>query len=252
MTQDDTAPEPSDADTSAVEPTGAVTAADLAAWLRRSDALLTEHAAELNDLDAAIGDGDHGTNMKRGFSAVAEVLGGLEDGTVDALLKKVGATLVSTVGGASGPLYGTFFLRMGTSQAGSASLDAYALQSALQAGVDGIGQRGKAIIGQKTMIDAWVPALDAYGRAADDLGLALQAGAKAAAQGRDDTAALVAMKGRASYLGERAVGHVDPGAASTALLWEAAAETLGRRAPDGADASQDTGFGLAEDEDAVS
>lgn len=189
--------------------------------------------------------------MKRGFTAVARILGDLEGGSVDTL-KKVGATLVSTVGGASGPLYGTFFLRMGTSQAGAETLDAYAPQSALQAGVDGIGQRGKAIIGQKTMIDAWVPALDAYGRTADDLGLALQAGAKAAAQGRDQTADLVAMKGRASYLGERAIGHIDPGAASTASLWEAAAETLGRRAPDGADSSQDAGFGLAADGTAVS
>lgn len=229
-----------------------VTTVALAAWLRRADALLTEHAGELNDLDSAIGDGDHGTNMRRGFTAVAGVLPDLEGGTPDALLKKVGATLVSTVGGASGPLYGTFFLRMGTSSAGAETLDAHSLLAALQAGVDGIGQRGKAILGQKTMLDAWLPALDAYGRATDDLDAALQAGSKAAAQGRDDSAALEARKGRASYLGERSIGHVDPGAASTALLWEAAAETLGHDAPAGADASRDAGTGLTEDEDAVS
>lgn len=203
-----------------------VPVADLTAWLRRSGELLSEHAAELSELDAAIGDGDHGTNMRRGYDAVAGIL---DDGfeTVDALLKKVGSTLVSTVGGASGPLYGTFFLRMGTSQKGQATLDVHTLLAAMQAGVEGIEQRGKAAIGEKTMLDAWVPALEAYGRSTETLGGAVRAGAEAAARGRDETATLTATKGRASYLGERSVGHVDPGAASTALIWQAAAETLG-------------------------
>lgn len=229
-----------------------ITVDDLKAWLTRSDELLAQSAEELNDLDAAIGDGDHGTNMKRGFAAVAAAIDGAEFGTVDELMKKVGATLVSSVGGASGPLYGTFFLRFGTSQAGQETLDAYSLLSAMQAGVDGIGQRGKSMLGQKTMLDAWIPALDAFQRAADDLGSAVRAGAKAAAQGRDETADLVAMKGRASYLGERAMGHIDPGAASTAIIWQAATQTLGAGASGQADASQDVNYGLDDDEDATS
>lgn len=236
------------------EGSGTVTVDDLVAWLRRSAQLLAQSATELNDLDSAVGDGDHGTNMKRGFSAVVEMLDGAGAGltSVDALMKKVGSTLVSSVGGASGPLYGTFFLRMGTSQQGVEELDAYSLQSALQAGVDGISQRGRSMIGQKTMLDAWVPALDAYQRGADDLALALQAGAKAAAQGRDETAQMVAMKGRASYLGERAVGHVDPGAASTAILWQAATDTLGAGASGAADSSEAANYGIDDAQDTTS
>lgn len=215
-----------------------ITVPDLAAWLRRCGELLREREGELSDLDSAIGDGDHGANMKRGFAAVAGIL---DDGfeTVDALMKKVGSTLVSTVGGASGPLYGTFFLRLGTSQKGHTTLDAHSLLAGLQAGVEGIEQRGKATIGEKTMLDAWVPALEAYQRSSDTLAGALRAGADAAARGRDETAALTATKGRASYLGERAVGHIDPGAASTALIWRAALETLGDT--DAADDTRDGG-----------
>lgn len=211
-----------------------VTVPDLVAWLRRTGDLMAEHAAELSELDSAIGDGDHGTNMKRGFAAVEKLLDAEYD-TVDALLKKVGSTLVSTVGGASGPLYGTFYLRMGTSQKGQTELDVHTLLAAMQAGVEGIEARGKAAIGAKTMLDAWVPALEAYQGSIDSLPGALEAGADAAAQGRDDTAPMVATKGRASYLGERSVGHIDPGAASTALIWQAAVETLG--GIDGQDAS---------------
>lgn len=231
---------------------GTVSTADLEGWLRRAAELLVEHVTELNDLDSAIGDGDHGTNMKRGFTAVAEAIGSEQFETVDALMKKVGSTLVSRVGGASGPLYGTFFLRLGTSQKGVTALDAYSLQSAMQAGVEGIEQRGKSMIGQKTMLDAWVPALDAFQRAADSLPLAVQAGADAAAQGRDNTAPLEAKKGRASYLGERSIGHIDPGAASTALIWQAAAETLGTGRSDAPDSSRAEGYGLAGDEAATS
>lgn len=202
-----------------------VTVADLAAWLRRSGELLAEHAAELSDLDSAIGDGDHGTNMKRGFAAVEQILDA-EYETVDALLKKVGSTLVSTVGGASGPLFGTLFLRMGTSQKGATELDAHTFLAALSTGVEGVEARGKAGIGEKTMLDAWMPALEAFGKTSGSFPDALRAGAEAAAAGRDATGPMKATKGRASYLGERSVGHIDPGAASTALIWQAAVETL--------------------------
>lgn len=218
-----------------------ITVPDLAAWLRRCGELLREREGELSDLDSAIGDGDHGANMKRGFAAVAGILDDDYE-TVDALMKKVGSTLVSTVGGASGPLYGTFFLRLGTSQRGQTTLDARSLLAGLQAGVEGIEQRGKATIGEKTMLDAWVPALEAYQDASGTLAGALRAGADAAARGRDETAALTATKGRASYLGERAVGHIDPGAASTALIWRAAVETLGDTGTAGtADGARDDG-----------
>lgn len=211
-----------------------VTVPDLIAWLRRTGELITEHAAELSDLDSAIGDGDHGTNMKRGFAAVTGVLD--EDfETVDALLKRVGSTLVSSVGGASGPLYGTFYLRMGTSQKGATELDAASLLGAMSTGVEGIEARGKAGIGEKTMLDAWMPALEAFGRAGGSLADALRAGAEAAAAGRDATEPMVATKGRASYLGERSAGHIDPGAASTALIWQAAVETLAGGSDTGSD-----------------
>lgn len=209
----------------------ALTPEDLAAWLRRASTLLAENSSALNELDAAIGDADHGSNMKRGFAAVVTALDAEEFADIPALMKKVGMTLVSSVGGASGPLYGTFFLRLGTSQPGSTQLDAPALLSALRAGVGGIEQRGKATVGEKTMLDAWAPALDAFEQEsgdgkASDLAAAVRAGADGAEQGREATIPLQASKGRASYLGERSIGHVDPGAASTALLWQALAETV--------------------------
>jgi dihydroxyacetone kinase-like protein len=142
------------------------------------------------------------------------------------VLKRAGMTLVSTVGGASGPLYGTFFLRMGTA-AGAEPLDAAAFGAALRAGVEGVLARGKAERGDKTMYDALAPALEAYEAAGDDLGAALRAAADAGAAGRDATTPLQARKGRASYLGERSIGHQDPGATSTALLLATAADTLG-------------------------
>lgn len=205
----------------------ALTAEDLAAWLRRSAELLVEHAEELTELDAAIGDADHGSNMSRGFRAVAEIADDTAADGPASLLKKTGMTLVSTVGGASGPLYGTLFLRMATAAGDAGELDAAALGEALAAGVQGVADRGKASPGEKTMLDAWTPALEAYRGAGDELAAAVAAGSAAATQGREDTAPLTATKGRASYLGERSVGHVDPGAASTALLWQALADTVG-------------------------
>lgn len=198
------------------------------AWLLDIARTMRENASYLTELDSAIGDADHGSNLDRGFQAVADVLGDTDFDSVDALMKKAGMTLVSKVGGASGPLYGTFFLRFGTALAGE-DITPTSVGAALRAGVGGIVARGKAELGDKTMYDAWAPALDAYDVAVAggaDLGQALRAAAEAAATGRDATTPLVARKGRASYLGERSAGHQDPGATSTTLLLESAARTL--------------------------
>jgi phosphoenolpyruvate---glycerone phosphotransferase subunit DhaL len=175
-------------------------------------------------LDSAIGDADHGTNMSRGMTAVLAKTDATAASTPSELFKSVGMTLVSSVGGASGPLYGTFFLRMGTSAGDAQTLDAAAFAAALRAGLDGVVARGKAEPGDKTMLDALVPALDAFDAAVSagsDLATAAQAALDAAQKGRDATEPLQAKKGRASYLGERSIGHLDPGAASTALLFQA-------------------------------
>lgn len=197
-------------------------------WLRDVAGSLHDNAAYLTELDSAIGDADHGANMDRGFQAVVGVLDETSFDSADELLKKAGMTLVSKVGGASGPLYGTFFLRFGTALAG-ADLTPEAIGKGLHAGVEGVLARGKAELGDKTMYDAWAPALEAYDTAVaggSDLGTALTAAAEAAAKGRDATIPLVARKGRASYLGERSAGHQDPGATSTTLILESAARTL--------------------------
>ncbi len=206
----------------------AVDVAALTGWLRAFADAVSEHSAELTQLDAAIGDADHGTNMSRGMQAVVKMLDETDFETADALLKKAGMTLVSTVGGASGPLYGTFFIRAGTALADVDGIDAAAFGAALRAGVEGILARGKATLEDKTMYDAWAPALDAYDEAAaeGDLAKALSAAAAAAAAGRDATTPMQARKGRASYLGERSIGHQDPGATSTTLLLESAVVSL--------------------------
>jgi dihydroxyacetone kinase-like protein len=198
-------------------------------WLRDAAGTLHDNASYLTELDAAIGDADHGINMDRGFKAIVELLDGTTFDSVDELMKKAGMTLVSKVGGASGPLYGTFFLRFGTALAGVSPITPEAVGEAFKAGVGGILARGKAELGDKTMYDAWAPALDAYDAAVaggSDLVGALNAAAEAAAKGRDATVPLVARKGRASYLGDRSAGHQDPGATSTTLLLESAARTL--------------------------
>ncbi|MFS0852724.1 dihydroxyacetone kinase subunit DhaL [Microbacterium sp. 179-I 3D4 NHS] len=209
--------------------TRTVTTATLQDWIARFAAAVAEKREWLTELDSAIGDADHGANMARGMTAVTEKLGAGAPGTVDELLKTVGMTLVSSVGGASGPLYGTFFLRTGMTAGAVTELDAGALAAALRAGLDGIVARGKAEAGDKTLFDAMSPAVDAFDAAlADDADLiaAAQAAAEAAARGRDATLPLVARKGRASYLGERSAGHLDPGAASTTLLFEALAAAI--------------------------
>ncbi|MER7250859.1 dihydroxyacetone kinase subunit DhaL [Kribbella sp. NPDC000426] len=197
-------------------------------WLRDAAGVLHENAAYLTELDSSIGDADHGANMDRGFQAIVAVLDETSFDSADELLKKAGMTLVSKVGGASGPLYGTFFLRFGTALAG-ADLTADAIGRALHAGVEGVLARGKPELGDKTMYDAWAPALEAYDAAVaggSEVGPALTAAAEAAAKGRDATVPLVARKGRASYLGERSAGHQDPGATSTTLILQSAARTL--------------------------
>ena len=206
-----------------------VTVDDIAAWIRTCAERVHSEAALLTDLDAAIGDADHGSNLDRGFRAAVAKIDGESFPTAGALLKAVGMTLVSTVGGASGPLYGTFFLRCGNVLEETTAIDAAALGAALRAGVMGVQARGKAEARDKTMYDAWRAALEAYDTAvADGGGLAdaLQAAAAAAATGRDATVDMVARKGRASYLGERSRGHQDPGATSTTMILEAAAATL--------------------------
>jgi dihydroxyacetone kinase-like protein len=207
-----------------------VGSAALGRWLRAFADAVSEHADELTALDSAIGDADHGANMRRGMTAVVARLDAAPDVAPAALLKSAGMTLVSTVGGASGPLYGTLFLRMASALGDRDELDGPAVAAALRAGLEGVVARGKAAPGDKTMVDALTPAVDALDAAlADGSGLAeaLRAAATAAEAGSDATVPLVARKGRASYLGERSAGHRDPGAASVALLVGTAAETLG-------------------------
>jgi phosphoenolpyruvate---glycerone phosphotransferase subunit DhaL len=198
----------------------------LDAWVRRFGDLVTEQRAHLTDLDSAIGDADHGINMNRGMRAVCEKLDTARPGTADELFKAVGMTLVSNVGGASGPLYGTFFLRLGAACGPRDAISVDDLAKAFRAGVEGLVARGRPELGDKTMYDSLHPALEALdaaaaeGRSASD---AFSAAWRAAVAGRDATIPMVARKGRASYLGERSAGHQDPGATSSALLFEAAA-----------------------------
>ena len=197
-------------------------------WIQRSAEVLAAERAALNTLDRDIGDGDHGENMDRGFQAVLPKLDGLaDDANPSTVLKLLATTLISTVGGAAGPLYGTAFLKAAGATASVGTLDGMALVALLTAARDGIVLRGKAGAGDKTMIDAWSPAVDAAQAAQSAGGSApavLTAAADAAARGAQDTEPLVARKGRASYLGERAIGHRDPGAQSTALLLRAAVD----------------------------
>ncbi len=198
-------------------------------WIQAYAAEVAEHRAELVKLDTAIGDGDHGTNMDRGMRKAVEKLDGVEGDDIGALLKAVGMALVSSVGGAAGPLYGTLFLQMGTAAAGRDEVDLAGWTEMLDAGVTGVQARGKAEPGDKTMVDALIPALDALRSAADDgadLHDALRRSADAAAEGMRATTPLEARKGRASYLGPRSVGHQDPGATSSQLLLEVAATTF--------------------------
>lgn len=200
--------------------------ARVAAWMAEFASQVHAHAAELTELDRQIGDADHGANMDRGMKAVVAVASA-EYPDAAAYLKKAGMTLVSTVGGASGPLYGTLLLRIAASLPTGAPIGVAEWGVALRAGLDGVRARGKAEVGDKTLVDALAPAVDAFDAAsAKGLRAALDASAAAAATGRDATIPLVARKGRASYLGDRSAGHQDPGATSLTLLLDAAARTL--------------------------
>ncbi len=204
-----------------------------AAWARRWIELAAADIAEqrdyLVDLDRAIGDGDHGENMDRGFKAAVEALEQAQPGSVAEVLKTVAKTLMSTVGGAAGPLYGTAFLRA-SKAAGDGDLDGAGVAAVIAGALDGIQARGKATTGEKTMVDAWTPALEAARAAAEsgsDPAAVLEAAATAAEAGAAATEPLRATKGRASYLGERSIGHLDPGAVSTSLILRAAVRAAG-------------------------
>ena len=198
-------------------------------WIELAAADVAEQRDYLVDLDRAIGDGDHGENMDRGFKAAVEALGQAQPASVAEVLKTVAKTLMSTVGGAAGPLYGTAFLRA-SKAAGDGDLDGAGVAAVIAGALDGIQARGKATTGEKTMVDAWTPALEAARAAAEsgsDPAAVFEAAAAAAEAGAAATEPLRATKGRASYLGERSIGHLDPGAVSTSLILRAAVRAAG-------------------------
>ncbi|MGK7927656.1 MAG: dihydroxyacetone kinase subunit DhaL [Spirulina sp.] len=190
-------------------------------WIHNFTAVIVENKDYLTELDAAIGDADHGINMNRGFQKVAEKLPAVSDRDIGTILKTVSMTLISTVGGASGPLYGTFFLKASAVSAQKDELTPEELAKVLQAGVEGVMQRGKARLEDKTMIDALSPAIDALNQSLahnNSVIEGLQKAVDAAEEGMKKTIPLIARKGRASYLGERSIGHQDPGATSSYLM----------------------------------
>ena len=207
----------------------AVTQAQILAWLERYAGVVAEQKQYLTGLDAAIGDGDHGINMDRGFQAVLVKLAPVRDKEIGTLLKTTGMALVGSVGGAGGPLYGTFFLRAGAALDGKTEVSGEELVGALEAGLKGVVERGKANRNDKTMVDALAPAIE---RAKQSLGegaaveSALAAAADAAEGGMKATIPLKALKGRASYLGDRSIGHQDPGATSSYLMLRTLSESV--------------------------
>jgi phosphoenolpyruvate---glycerone phosphotransferase subunit DhaL len=206
-----------------------ITRDKIIAWIEAFAAVLSENKAYLTELDSPIGDADHGINMDRGFQAVLNKLPSVSNQDIGAIFKMVGMTLVSTVGGASGPLYGTYFIQLGMVTNGKLELTLEDWISAVESGLNGVIRRGKANPGDKTMIDSLLPGLEALKAAANDgasLAEALEKSTVAAEQGMKDTIPLVAKKGRASYLGERSAGHQDPGATSSYFLFKTAAEVL--------------------------
>jgi dihydroxyacetone kinase-like protein len=209
----------------------AVTRDEVITWLNNCGQVIAENKDYLTQLDSDIGDADHGANMDRGFKAALAKLPSVADKDIGTLFKSIGMTLVSTVGGAGGPLYGTFFMQAGAASANKLELSAADWAAALESAINGVIARGKANPGDKTMVDALLPALTALKQAVVDgvdMGAALRRSAAAAEQGMKDTIPLVAKKGRASYLGERSAGHQDPGATSSYLILKTAADTWGR------------------------
>jgi len=206
-----------------------VTKQQIIQWLQSIAVVLEQNKDYLTELDAAIGDADHGINMNRGFQKVASQLPGVADTDIGSILKTVSMTIISSVGGASGPLYGTMFLRASTAVAGKSELTDEDMVGLLQAAVDGVVQRGKANLGDKTMLDALSPASDALRQAVANGAStqeALEQAVAAAEQGMKDTIGLVAKKGRASYLGDRSANHQDPGATSAYLILKTLLETV--------------------------
>lgn len=203
------------------------TRGQLDVWLTGFATKVTRHKALLTELDSAIGDADHGANLDRGLSAVTADMP--TDPLLGTALKKVGMILVSNIGGASGPLYGTFFMRLGAALGDAESASGAEFAAGFRAGIDGLASRGRSTTGEKTMLDVLVPACDTLTLALDQgdaLSEALQEAAEAARSGREATADMVATKGRASYLGERSKGHVDPGATSATYLIESLADAV--------------------------
>ena len=208
---------------------------DVLTWLDALQQVYAENKQLLTDLDAAIGDADHGINMDRGFTAVKRELGANVPGDFQSILQAAATVLIRTVGGAAGPLYGTFFLRASSSVNGKTELDAADMVAMFQAGIEGVQQRGKAVAGDKTMVDALLPALAAMRKGLEEgaaVSKILDEGAAAAEAGMQATIPMQARKGRASYLGERSIGHQDPGATSSYLLVKTAACVWGH--PDSA------------------
>jgi phosphoenolpyruvate---glycerone phosphotransferase subunit DhaL len=201
---------------------------DALEWIKACARVVTENRDYLTQLDAAIGDADHGANMDRGFKAVMTKIPEISDKDIGTIFKTVGMTLISTVGGAGGPLYGTFFLQAGMKTAGKMELNLTDWFSVIEAALNGVIMRGKAEPGDKTMVDALTPAMNSLKQAVENettLDQALKQSAEAAREGMEATVPLVARKGRASYLGERSAGHQDPGATSSYLILKAAADT---------------------------
>lgn len=210
-----------------------VTREQIVRWLRRTAQVLEENRDYLTQLDAAIGDADHGINMDRGFKRVLSQLPTVEDKDIGSILKTTGMALLASVGGAGGPLYGTLFMRAGMAVSSKQELTPQDMVTLLQAAVDGVVQRGKAQPGDKTMVDALLPALEAFRQAVeagDDTRAALEKAVAAAEKGMKDTIPMLAKKGRASYLGERSIGHQDPGATSSYLILKALLDTLNETA----------------------
>ncbi len=204
-----------------------ITTSDVSEYLRKVAEVLAENKEYLTELDSAIGDADHGINMDRGFQNVLRKLPAVEDKDIGTILKTAGMALVSSVGGASGPLYGTAFMQAGMAAAGKRELTAEDLLAILEAALKGVIMRGRANLGDKTMVDALTPAIDAMREALEngaDLTEALDKATAAAEEGMKATIPLIAKKGRASYLGERSIGHQDPGATSSYLLIRTMAE----------------------------
>ena len=205
-----------------------ITRDDTLNWVKAIAGVINEKKTYLTELDAAIGDADHGANMDRGFKAVMNKLPEISDKDIGTIFKTVGMTLISTVGGAGGPLYGTFFLQVGMKTAGKMELSLTDWTDALEAALNGVVMRGKAELGDKTMVDALTPAVAALKQSISEsqpIHKALELSAEAAKKGMEGTVPLVARKGRASYLGERSAGHQDPGATSSFLILKTAADT---------------------------